>query len=214
MNHRNLDLVFRGLQQRLLEPLPGLAVQHQMAPEGRITPDYDPTPPGARPSAVLLILLPDKKMVFIRRAANGRRHSGQIAFPGGMREREDSDLIASALRETREEIGVTIHRRNVLGVLSPLYIPVSNASVLPVVAWIQKKPKFILETQEVEEVILLPIEDFNNAEDKMGFTRNGQRIQAPCYRFGEVVVWGATAMMTAEFLNVWSDVISSLGEGV
>jgi hypothetical protein len=69
------------LRQRLLEPLPGLSVQTEMAPKGRITADYDPNPLGARLSAVLLIVLPDGKLVFIRRAANGRRHSGQIAFP-------------------------------------------------------------------------------------------------------------------------------------
>ncbi|MDT8299103.1 MAG: NUDIX domain-containing protein, partial [Spirochaetaceae bacterium] len=106
MNDMDFDLFIRRLQQRLLEPLPGLAVQSKLAPRGRITSDYDPTPPGARLSAVLLIILPDKKMVFIRRAANGSRHSGQIAFPGGIREEEDKDLIATALRETREEIGV------------------------------------------------------------------------------------------------------------
>jgi len=195
------------LQQRLLKPLPGLAVQTKLAPTGRITADYDPNPPGARLSAVLLIILPDKKIVFIRRAANGRRHSGQIAFPGGLREDEDNDLISTALRETREEIGVIIPRQNVLGVLSPLYIPLSNTSVLPVVARIQRKPLFIPEVTEVEEVIILPIDGFDDAGDQMELTRDGQRIQAPCYRFGEVVVWGATAMITAEFLKIWSEVL-------
>jgi 8-oxo-dGTP pyrophosphatase MutT (NUDIX family) len=202
------------LRQRLLEPLPGLSVQTEMAPKGRITADYDPNPLGARLSAVLLIVLPDGKLVFIRRAANGRRHSGQIAFPGGLREEDDEDLISTALRETREEIGVTIHRRDILGVLSPLYIPVSNTSVLPVVARMQRKPRFIPEVREVEEVLMLPIDGFDAARDKMELTRNGQSTEAPCFRFGEVVVWGATAMMTAEFLKIWSEVRQLPGEGV
>jgi uncharacterized Rmd1/YagE family protein len=78
----------------------------------------------------------------------------------------------------------------------------------------QRKPRFIPEVREVEEVLMLPIDGFDAARDKMELTRNGQSTEAPCFRFGEVVVWGATAMMTAEFLKIWSEVRQLPGEGV
>lgn len=194
-----------NLERRLREPLPGLAAQVAMAPSGRISSAYDPDPPGANHAAVLLIVTARHELVFIRRAADGRAHSGQIAFPGGAREDHDADLRATALRETEEEIGVPRESVRALGALSPLYIGVSNFVVHPFVGCVDELPRFVCQPGEVDEAIVLPVDGFAVAAGELEMTRRGRPYRAPCYRFGTVAVWGATAMIVAEFLQVWGE---------
>lgn len=193
------------LERRLREPLPGIDAQRSMAPINRLQPDYDPDPPGANHAAVLLIVTARHELVFIRRAADGRAHSGQIAFPGGARESADRDLAATALRETHEEIGVAPELVTLLGALSPLYIGVSNFTVYPFVGWADALPGFVPQRGEVDEVIVVPIERLPSSCGELDVPTRAQVRLVPCYRYGPVEVWGATAMMTAEFLAVWGD---------
>ena len=199
-----LDIV-AALSERLSRPLPGLSIQRRMAPVGRIPPDYHPDPPAARASAVLIIVTAGQDIVFIRRAQDGRRHSGQIAFPGGMREVQDPDLSATALRETEEEIGVPRGSVRLVGALTPLYISVTNFSVQPYIGFVHDLPSFVCQPGEVDEVILLPVSGFASARTVMELNRGGRVSYAPTYRFNNVDVWGATAMITAEFLAVWDE---------
>ena len=173
-----------------------------MAPADRISSAYDPNPPGANHAGVLLIVTARRELVFIRRAADGRAHSGQIAFPGGAREDYDADLRATALRETEEEIGVPRESVRVLGALTPLYVGVSNFVVHPFVGCVEDLPRFVCQPGEVEEAIALPVDEFAAARGELEMLRRGAIYRAPCYRFGEVAVWGATAMITAEFLTL------------
>ena len=195
--------------RRLAQPLPGLPAQCRMAPVGRITSDYDANPPGARAAGVLLLLTPALELVYIRRADDGGRHSGQIAFPGGIREDHDPDLVATALRETEEEIGLPRESVTVLGALTPLYIPVTNFRIQPVVGVVDAAPEFVCQPSEVAEVIRLPVAGFPASCGEFEYSRDGVVHHAPCYRFGPVEVWGATAMITAEFLAVWRDATGS-----
>jgi len=176
-----------------------------MAPAGRITGDYDPDPPGSRASAVLLIVTPAEELVFIRRSDDGRAHGGQMAFPGGMTEEYDRDLRATALRETEEEIGLSRGDMRVVGALSPLFIPVTNFTVWPYVALVDRVPEFTCQPGEVDDVVLVAIGDFDGSRAEMDWVRNGRTIKVPTFRFGNLDIWGATAMITAEFLAVWSD---------
>ena len=195
----------------LAQPLPGLAAQCLMAPVGRITSDYDANPPGARAAGVLLLLTPALELVYIRRVEDGGRHSGQIAFPGGIREAHDADLVATALRETEEEIGVPRDSVTVLGALTPLYVPVTNFRIQPVVGVVDASPRFVCQPSEVDEVILLPVAGFPASLGEFEYSRDGAPHRAPCYRFGAVEVWGATAMITAEFLAVWAKALLRSG---
>jgi 8-oxo-dGTP pyrophosphatase MutT (NUDIX family) len=193
----------RRLTVALSRSLPGLAAQQNMAPFGRIRDDYDPTPPAAQESAVLLLLTPNDEIVFIRRSQDGRTHGGQIALPGGTREPYDATLDNTATRETNEEIGVAPSDVTTLGLLTRLYIPVSNFSVQPVLGLLRELPKFVCQPGEVDEVLLFRIADFAGAIHTFEYEQNGSNRPPPCYRFGDVVIWGATAMIVAEFLAVW-----------
>lgn len=173
-----------------------------MAPSGRIGDYYDPHPATARDSAVLLLLTRNNEIVFIRRTQDGRTHGGQIAFPGGTREPNDATLADTATRETEEEIGVPPSDVTTLGLLTRLYIPVSNFSVQPFVGLLRAMPEFICQPGEVDEVLIFPVNEFARATDTFRH-EPGSRARMPCYRFGEDIVWGATAMIVAEFLALW-----------
>lgn len=190
------------LAERLAGPLPGISSQERMAPAGRVDTSYDPEPPNARTAAVLIALTRADEILFIRRALDGSAHSGQIAFPGGEQELADSDLTATALREAHEEIGLQPERVQVLGRLSPLYIPVSNFVVYPIVGCVDHLPAFVCQPDEVDEVLLIPVDTLARSCDTVN-VGGAQPVTAPCYRVGSVSVWGATAMIAAEFLDVW-----------
>lgn len=194
------------LNRRLNQPLPGLAAQRLMAPVGRIPDGYNPNPPGARQSAVLLLLAPEERgesvLVLIERAHNGGPHAGQIALPGGVQEPEDRDLCATALRETREEVGARVPRAAVIGALSRIYIPVSNFSIQPLVAAVPSFPLLQPEPGEVASILTPSISQIAESGGTMVVPRDGQALRVPAYRLGSATVWGATAMILSEFLSI------------
>ena len=99
------------------------------------------------------------------RTQDGSPHSGQLSFPGGAEEPGDEgDLLTTALRECREEVGVAVHTSRVLGPLTPLFIPPSQFWVHPFVAWSPNTPAFLLQATEVADVLLLPLDDLPGAD--------------------------------------------------
>lgn len=191
------------LSQRLQQPLPG----HQRMHSSPRTPVVTAVPATARPSAVLLLLFPVDRhlnLLLIKRTEDGHAHSGQISFPGGKQDPEDSNLMATALREAWEEVGLTKEKVSVLGQLTPLYIPVSNYHVFPFVAMTQERPAYQLSQDEVAAVLETPLLDILNPATKIttrialprerGLVR---KVQAYRLRDGSIV-WGATAMILAE----------------
>ena len=168
--------------------------------------------PNTRQAGVLLLLYPGQDDILcfplIRRPRYEGAHSGQIAFPGGKIEPEDTSIIATALRETKEEIGVEVETGQVLGRLSDLYIPVSRFVVSPVVAHVEAPPVYQTDPFEVESTLDVLAQDFlapeNIAEQVINV--RGVTLRAPTYRIQENTIWGATAMMLAEFFAVLSEV--------
>ena len=154
-------------------------------------------------SAVLVLIVPyenELAIPFIQRSQQGRYHRGQIAFPGGKMEKEDADALQTALRECHEEIGVPEEKVSILGVLSDIYIPLSNFNITPIVGTTLQLPAFTLSQQEVDQVILVKLSDLFNDANKTthSFNRHNQEIIAPGYKIGEHFIWGATAMIVAE----------------
>jgi len=191
------------LTNALSKDLPGLEAQMRMTPIGRQN-KISEIPRDVKKSAVLLLIYfheDEFSIVFIKRAIDGGRHSGQIAFPGGGFENYDTDLKATAIRETEEEIGVS--KVKLLGTLSSIYIPVSNYFVQPVVGILNYKPKFTKSIDEVSEVYSVKLKRVTNAKIISNtFEINNQTITAPFYIFNGFEVWGATAMILSEFIEV------------
>jgi len=129
-------------------------------------------------------------------------HRGQISLPGGAREAGDVDFAQTALRETREELGVPEGMVELLGPLTPLYIPPSRFCVYPYVGYTNSSPTLHPDPQEVQAILEVPVEHLLDPHTRVVEThvQDGQQFEVPVYRVVEQRVWGATAMILAEFL--------------
>ncbi len=163
-----------------------------------------------RKAAVLVLLYPDDETgevctAYMKRPEDGYTHGGQISFPGGKEEKEDKDMIDTALREAEEEFGLQREQLAVIGTLEQMYIPPSNMLVLPVVAVAEKKPVFTPDPKEVAAIIETPISYLLSPErlqsGKVRISGGTSLKEVPFYDLYGEKLWGATAMMTAEFLH-------------
>jgi 8-oxo-dGTP pyrophosphatase MutT (NUDIX family) len=202
----------KELQMALKEPLPGVEVQYEMAPVGR---DVDPGPGMPRPkeSAVTALLFPEDdgvKLLLMKRVEDDTIHSAQLSFPGGQKEKNDKDLLDTALREMKEEVGISREDVEVIGRLTPLYISVSNFMVFPFVAYCDHTPDFHLNRAEVEKVIKADISRLlmpGSKTYRSVTTKYLHNFEVPCFSVDGEVLWGATAMMTHELLEVMKKVL-------
>jgi len=197
------------IESQLRKPLPGRRAHAAMAHFNRTY--YPDAPEDAKIACVLLLLYPKNNQthfVLIQRMSTNKndRHSGQISFPGGKLDPTDLTLLDGALREAEEEVG--INRKDVknLGSLSDLYIDVSNFQVFPFIGALDYTPKFVPQPTEVQSIIEVPLSllqdpaTLQTTDIKFG---NGMTIKnAPYFNIHGHVVWGATAMMLNEFLEV------------
>lgn len=201
---------FDALKDKLIEELngglPGFDSQMIMAPKGRIPKHINIEKQNIKKSAVLILLHPDNGEIlvsFIKRVTDGSKHSGQIAFPGGKFEDGDKDFTETAKRETEEEIGVKANDINILGILTPLFIPVSNYDVQPVVGSINYKPDYNKCIDEVDEVYSVKLEELKEAYTVCKtFEIRNETITAPFYMLNGIEIWGATAMILSEFIEI------------
>lgn len=199
--------VWRSLEARLKKPKPGLRVQLEMAPDPRPgQKTYQEVQETCLHAGVLLLLYPIEEEIQIlltRRTDSVLHHRAQISFPGGQQE-PGEDLHVTALRETREELGIETGDFLQLGNLTPLYIPPSNYCIYPLVAASGSRPPYDPSPEEVAEVIEVPLAyllDKNNRSEQV-WRRRGQDVKVPFYTFKHHKIWGATAMVLAEFLAV------------
>ena len=198
------------IRQQLLQPLPGDRAHRKMMSYRRpkITDELIARK-EPRPSGVLCLLYPRNGTLCItlmQRPAYPGTHGGQVSFPGGKAEPEDMDLIHTAFREANEELGISGENCETLGTLSPVYIPPSNFLVTPVVAVMQAPPLFSIDPVEVEKAFHFPVENLFQpdriAVERIPVKHLALTIQAPCYRFEEYIIWGATAMILSELQEV------------
>ncbi len=198
-----------AIRHQLKQELPGRPAQYKMAHAVRT--NYPPPPSNARIACVMALLYPKSSewhMVLIERMSTNPndRHSGQISFPGGSKDKTDDSLIACALRETQEEVGVPEKDIDVLGELTDLYIPVSNFQVHPFVGVLDYQPTFIPQPTEVKSIVEVPVATFQRKETiqktDMKLSGNITLKNVPYYNVNNHIVWGATAMMISEFVEI------------
>ena len=203
-----MQLFISQLGKALQQPLPGWSAQYALAHESRNS--HPAITQSARLAAVMALFFPrqsDWHVALIQRTTHEKdQHSGQISFPGGRHETSDPDLRYTALRETEEEIGLKAQNINILGDLSPLYIPVSNFLVHPCVGYIDYTPSFQPDPREVASVLELPFSQFlsKDAIHHTNLLLPGNRLleNVPHFNINEQVIWGATAMMMSELVSV------------
>lgn len=193
----------QSLRRALRRPLPGPAAQRTMAAQGRpLFPEAGRQP---RRAAVLLLLYPVQgrlHLVFTVRAADLEHHPGQVSFPGGGWEEGDASVAATALREAGEELGIATDGLEVLGPLTPLYVPPSNNLVHPFVAYSPARPDFHPDREEVAGLLEVPLQHFLAPQVRRAETRrrDGVTLRVPFFAVGEHKIWGATAMILAELV--------------
>lgn len=197
------------LQSKLADPLPGPEAQYRMAHAVRGT--FPNNSESARIACVLLALYPkagDWHMVLIQRVSSNPndRHGGQISFPGGGYEEQDANLEAGALREAHEEVGIIPQDVQVLGRLTELFIPVSNFMVHPFIGHLDYAPNFVPQISEVQKIIEVPLATLRNPTTRqITQIRISEKVtlkNVPYFDVQGHVVWGATAMMLNEFLDL------------
>jgi 8-oxo-dGTP pyrophosphatase MutT (NUDIX family) len=197
--------VLERIEKGLRAPLPGIPAQLRMAPEPRPGHRAYFEVEGACLKAGVLVLLYEKegelRLLLTRRTELVLHHRGQISFPGGEQHPGES-LEATALRETAEELGLDLGPVRVLGKLTPLFIPPSNYCIYPTVAFLPGGPPFKPQPDEVAEVIEVAISHLKAPENRRRevWTIAGRTVNVPYYAWKTSKIWGATAMVLAEFL--------------
>lgn len=168
-----------------------------------------------RIGAVLVLLyVRDKELylVLTKRRDDLHSHAGQISFPGGRHE-ESETLLATALRETEEEVGVPGTAVQSLGQLTTIYIPPSGFLVHPFVGWYQNggPPKFTPSEDEVAQIIEVPLSTLLDPKTAVAepWDFKGHEVMVPYFAVQGHKVWGATAIMLSEFVERLREVIGN-----
>jgi len=198
-----------ALRRRLIAPLPGIDAQMRMAPRPVFRPDAAVTS-TLRPAAALLLLYEHNDTWHVPLTVRGsglRHHTGQVSLPGGRLDHPGESVEEAALREAHEEVGVRPSDVDVLGRLTPIPVVVSGHLLQPVIGVASQRPAFVVAEPEVERLIEMPLnrlleKDAVAWEERMRILPPGGMMNVPYFAVEGARVWGATAMVLAEFIAV------------
>src|SRR5262245_39745025 len=198
-----------ALARAALEPGPPVALDQLLLVrdlEGRFARRFDP-PEGTIPrlGAVLILLYPDGpdlRLPLTVRSDKLPNHRGEVPLPGGALDPGDAGLVAAALRECSEELGVERASVAVWGMLTPIYIPPSNFRITPVVGFSEAAPLLNPNNDEVSDVITVTLRELLDPATVVTerWTLRGAEVYVPFFAIAGHKVWGATAMILSEFV--------------
>lgn len=191
--------------------LPGHRAQVKMAPrpvdDNSPLLNYTSVSHSAKLNSVMLLLtgnsFDNMELVMTLRSHLLPTHAGQLSLPGGRIENGES-VIEAALRETEEEIGISKDIPEIIGTLSPLFVPHTNNDIRSVVGYMREKEPFVLQTSEVDEAFYIPVSELVNP-DSLSFktwTLRDRAFVVPCWLVHKTPLWGATAMILSEFIEI------------
>ena len=171
---------------------------------------YEGNPPvkELKKAAVLIGIVDcdDPELIYTLRSNKVGSHGGEVSFPGGMHEKDDISLEITALRESEEETGLNRDQVNIIGSTDTV-VSRYNVSVTPYVGIVPPDIKLNNDSEEIEACFRVPIsfllEDKRHRNDHI--EKNGESFFMPAYKFESFIIWGLTAMMTVDFLNITLD---------
>jgi 8-oxo-dGTP pyrophosphatase MutT (NUDIX family) len=205
-----IDNFIEKLSKQYAQGLPGREHQVRMAVLARKSTME--APPTARRACVMILLFQkdgEWHVLLTERTSSdnpNHNHSGQISFPGGQLEEKDESLEACALRETFEEVGIPPNTIQIIGEMTDLYIPVSNFHVFPFLGWTSDPPQYQRQETEVKHIIETPLSILLNSENlkfkDIHINDSFVLRDVPYFDVFGKAVWGATAMMLSEMLEL------------
>ena len=139
--------------------------------------------------------------VFTKRGDDLRRHAGEISFPGGRQDDDDTDLRLTALRESEEEIGLDADDVELIGALQPTPTIATNYAVYPFVGLIEPGRTWRPSAAEVAEVLEFPLHRLREGYARRRLLRRGVPFRTDVYCVDEHLIWGATARIVADLLE-------------
>jgi len=165
--------------------------------------DYRPEPEAV--DAGVLMAVTDEarpQLILTRRAGHLSSHAGEVAFPGGKRDHGDASIIATALRESREEIGLPEACVQVIGQLD-VFTSRAGLRVQPIIGKVPAGVILQASPEEIESIFRVPLDFF--LTEKPVFTYKfeflGHEITVPSFNYGDYVIWGLTAFMIVDLMN-------------
>ena len=158
--------------------------------------------PGDRLAGVLVPVIAGASLVLTKRSDALPRHPGEISFPGGIHQDGDETVADTALRETKEELGIAPAEVEVLGALPPVHTFVSGILIVPFVGALVDRPEIRPNRGEIAEVLEYPLEAFAAAETEVEWVRDGAVYRGYAYDMGAHFVWGATARILHSLLDL------------
>lgn len=206
-----LDFIVDRIKKSLLRGLPGELAHIKLAPQHRKpASDYLSQVKNYKTGCVVSLIVKNNNkewcLLLMERVSHEKDvHANQISFPGGKHEDGDASYFETALRELQEELGVPPEVVNLISPLSELYIPPSNFLVKPFLCFSKEQLTYNPNKAEVRSFMEIPLSFFIDESNIIhgGFkSARGYDINAPFYEYNSHKIWGATAMMIAEIVDL------------